>query len=129
MRFLPKNICEKLVKIGCKTDGFAYYGSPPNFPNGVILYKKDFQPDDYLENIPYLIPAFTLEDFVGTHEQAKENRKIIFPDKFCIDCNKIAEQDCKAFHLRQEGDYYFLNEIVNSKDWVEFISEVVDKKD
>ena len=76
MKFLSKPICEKLVKMRCKTEsGFGWdrHGSLR------LLFHDHVPAEDYerTQAGPYHV-AFSIEDFVGTHEQAKENCRILW---------------------------------------------------
>ena len=73
MNFAPKDLCEKLVKMGCRTSGFYHYG-------GDQMKRQWLGVDGgitYSENVS----AFTLEDFVANTEQAKENAKIVWNEE------------------------------------------------
>lgn len=116
MRFLPKTTCEKLVKMGCGSEsGFVHNGEE-------IIYAKNRFVD-----MPMIVtPAFTLEDFVSTDEYAKENCRKIWPDK--------SEDGKFSFKYKMntpKGEWvthsdFFRQEIIKSKDWVEFISKAVE---
>lgn len=116
MRFLPKTTCEKLVKMGLKS-------------TTEFLYLKTDKPVYALDSEPgYVAPAFTLEDFVSTDEYAKENCRKIWPDK--------SEDGKFSFKYKMntpKGEWvshseFFRQEIIKSKDWVEFISEAVEER-
>lgn len=114
MRFLPKEICEKLIEMGCKNQCFFYwYKDLYDYP---IVDKSN-----YKEEFPeHYIPAFSLEDFVGTHEQAKENAKIIWSGVEAISDDP----------LDGNGPKWLLNrhELIDSDDWVEYITNFLNGK-
>jgi len=128
MRFLPKTTCEKLVKIGCKTENKFFHES---IGISHLLLMKGMPHNKTGEWLYWgvgRIPAFTLEDFVSTDEYAKENCRKIWPDK--------SEDGKFSFKYKMntpKGEWvshseFFRQEIIKSKDWVEFISEAVEER-
>lgn len=121
MRFLPKTTCEKLVKMGCETLSRHFWHGDNESPfciNNIAWHiPNEWEP---------LIKAFTLEDFVSTDEYAKENCRKIWPDK--------SEDGKFSFKYKMntpKGEWvthsdFFRQEIIKSKDWVEFISKAVE---
>ena len=68
MNFCPKDLCEKLVKMGCKSESGDVYSCEA---------KEILSGCTPCENCT---PAFTLEDVVANTEQAKENARIVWGD-------------------------------------------------
>lgn len=66
MRFLPKPICEKLVKMGCETLSRHFWYGDNEYPLCVDNLYWNIDPK------VSLVKSFTLEDFVSTDEYAKE---------------------------------------------------------
>ena len=68
MNFCPKDLCEKLVALGCKSISCAYW------------VEKSWGDDieHGKQGMPFDVPAFTLEDFVANTEQAKENARNVW---------------------------------------------------
>ena len=113
LNFLDKKTCETLVKMGCKSESEYYY---------------DPDEDDYLMNAGSdefydrgnEIPAFCLDDFVGTHEDAIFNCQKVFgtmPNKMVIHPDKsiIRDWEC-ARHA-----------MIDSPDWCEYIRKALDE--
>ena len=86
MNFTPKKLCEKLVKMGCKSD------------TNIRFYKCDPDPIRGVQ-----IPAFTLEDFVANTEQARENAKIVWPGVTAVDANDPLEGNLSAWALNRHA--------------------------
>lgn len=123
MRFLPKNICEKLVKIGLKSEsGFYWGGFYGEGPYGPFKGEPKFSSNEKST------PAFTLEDFVSTDEYAKENCRRLWPDK--SEDGKILIKYRMNTPKRESVSHsdFFRQEIIKSKDWVEFIAETVEER-
>ena len=113
MRFLPKTTCEKLVKMGLKS-------------TTEFLYLKTDKPVYALDSEPgYVAPAFTLEDFVSTDEYAKENCRKLFGN-----LNHISMPKGFDGPLIDKGKVFLekRHEIINSEDWVEFISKAMEER-
>ena len=98
MRFLKKQTCQKLIELGCKSDGNFYSWS------------------DVKNNEPHLFPEdtpiFTLCDFLDTTEQAIQNCKILIQDGNNWTLSKIEQ---------------FRHSIIDSIDPIAFIEEYVSK--
>lgn len=114
MRFLDKPTCEKLVKMGCVSESEFYFWLDPlndayKPVPGVPFFSR--------EEIPFKVSAFTLEDFVGTHEQAKENCRILWGLKSELD----------GMYLWKHACYAKRHKILDSDDWVEFLRVEVEK--
>lgn len=67
MNFTSLELSKKLVALGCKSC-------------------SEWWPEEYVFKGEERIPAFCLEDFVGTHEQAWENSKKVFGDVITCGC-------------------------------------------
>ena len=74
MKFASKDLCEKLVKMGCKSE--ARFGWGP-YKEPICLGDATFTMIHSME----IVPAFTLEDFVANTEQARENARIVWGTK------------------------------------------------
>ena len=122
MRFLPKHISEKLIAMGCKSEGgFGYGGLEPGHADIPVHFLDD-------------VSAFSLEDIVGTNSQAKENCKIIWGDKSCFtgDSGVIEYQYscpvCSGNEEVQEAYIYHRHALIDSSDWVKYIGEALEGK-
>jgi len=80
MEYLPKEICDKLKKMGCEPSLDIYRGIPK-----WILYEEY---NKYLlcQWVPYPnlrvideVDCFTPWDFIGTSERARKNAEILWP--------------------------------------------------
>lgn len=118
MKFTSKKLSEKLVMMGCKPH--------PEYLLGYGIFEPNYTdcPTSYMNDIP----AFCLEDFVGTHEQAKENAKIAWGDSEfeglqdfgCVGCNEGACGESFAWHQRHA--------IIDSEDWISYLEETMRKE-
>lgn len=129
MRFLPKTTCEKLVKMGYAPSN-EYFYLKKNHPWDAPAHKYQELNGTSFESRPdnELIQAFTLEDFVSTDEYAKENCRKIWPDK-----SNDGQILIKYKMNTPKGEWvshseFFRQEIIKSKDWVEFISKAVEER-
>lgn len=74
MNFFPRELCEKLEKIGCKSESENFY--VPAHVSTHPLYNLELE---YVnkEDLEKSIPAFYQNDITGCHEQARENMNLI----------------------------------------------------
>lgn len=109
MKFAPKELCKKLIKMGCKSDHFGYQNDRlihySNGPRELLLFGE-------------IIPAFTLEDFVGTHEQAKENAKIVWGDDGKYRMNNPKKEWVLVYDFHR-------HKIIDSDDWTKYLKETI----
>lgn len=110
------------MKMGLKSEsGFYWGGFYGEGPYGPFKGEPKFSSNEKST------PAFTLEDFVSTDEYAKENCRKLFGDDIkdttCPVCDDPESTPRCQFSL--ESYYRYL--IIDSKDWVEFIAEAVEK--
>ncbi len=119
MKFLPENLCKKLIKMGCISEcQFFWYGG--NSPAHLG--------DSNFANHP---EAFCLEDFVGIHEQAKENARIVWGN--AINEDNISDPFPSIEVVTDEGGYYFeakscdlhRHAMIDSEDWVEYLEKFI----
>lgn len=101
MKFAPKELCKKLEGMGCKSESDFYYSRyEPQMT-------EPFYKDSRTEHIARLFYAFTIEDFIGTHEQAKENARIVWglqwPETY---------MSCR-------------HDMIDSADWVKYLEETM----
>lgn len=76
MNFTSLELSKKLVALGCVSQSkYVWIDSDIEFPISIFAVMAF----NYQEDATFT-PAFCLEDFVGTHEQAKENAKKVFED-------------------------------------------------
>lgn len=73
MEFLDKSTCEKLVKIGCKSESAFGYDSTAH----IRKLPHDSIAGSALDLFGPYTTAFTPWDFVGTSKQARENALIL----------------------------------------------------
>ena len=124
MRFLRKDICEKLVELGCVS-------------SKEFLWDKEMDSIEpyhciQFDNINEGFDAFTLCDFLETEAYAVENCRKLKPEKYV--CNKCGEtldkQGCCFRNTTHEfttsGSNWLRNRILNSKDAIQFIEEFVE---
>lgn len=80
MNFLPRDICEKLVEKGCKSESGLWYLSTLPGVHYIWLDEDKYHP---------ICQAFIFQDFCGISEQARKNSKILFGEKLiCYDCGQ-----------------------------------------
>ena len=125
MRFLPKTTCEKLVKMGCVSKSGFYYIKVTDEWEERAYYDPSGKDRSEVE---YCLSVFTLEDFLSTDEYAKENCRKIWPDK-----SNDGQILIKYKMNTPKGEWvshseFFRQEIIKSKDWVEFISKAVEER-
>lgn len=72
MEFFPRELCQKLMEMGCVSEsGFYWY----EFKDGRLLVGREVE-DFYVEYEPKkLCQAFCQNDFTGCTERARENAK------------------------------------------------------
>ena len=126
MRFLPKTTCEKLVKMGCAPSN-EYFYLKKNHPWDAPAHKYQELNGTSFESRPdnELIQAFTLEDFVSTDEYAIDNCRKLFGER------EVVPYDGPRFifnTLKNEGWEQSRHQLIDSKDWVEFISKAVEER-
>lgn len=105
MKFVPPDLCQKLIKLGCESDSKFWYVR--NIENKTeFLEPAAYAPDGPFETVKHnFCPAFSLEDFVGTHSNAHVNVLIIWPD-----------------------ESWRRHAIIDSHDWVEYLREQLEQK-
>ena len=103
-KYIPKDICKKLVRMGCVSESKFYYTIGGLQHCDVHRYGGD------------LVPAFIPWDFVENSQKARENAKILWPQGIYKYGNAIkvdiARHDC-----------------IDSADAVEFIVRSVEAKE
>lgn len=78
-QYTSRELSEKLVKLGCKSQStFSWFY--PLYGKGCVLYENTYAEDAFREG-DEIIPAFEFEDFCGTHEQARENLRNLIGSK------------------------------------------------
>ncbi len=109
MEFFTKEICEKFVEKGCKTEsgfGWSVYIEPICMKDAVhFVFRTGFE-----------IQAFTPWDFLGTSAQALKNAKIIFEEKTI----EILHPD-KIKYFEWKADEYHRHAAIDSPDAVAYI--------
>jgi hypothetical protein len=139
MRFLPKDICEKLVEMGCKSNSGHWFRSDAS------IYGQLNEGDiNYTE----ATPVFTLCDFVATEEYAKENCRKLLPEfRFkpsgpCPHCggdvatrnpkgfcdHLYYPENCKICDFQHMTRNEFRKAIIDSPDAIEYISKAVEER-
>lgn len=79
--FAPRELCENLQAMGCKTESPFYYVWTEGGSVGALVYGIEKpEPQEVFEGkIMVSIPAFTQNDFTGATQQADDNCKIVWP--------------------------------------------------
>lgn len=78
-QYTSRELSERLVKLGCKSQSGFYYLQGRTKPVSRWLDEEFLHP---------IVPAFEFEDFCGTHDQAEENRAVLrdwFSVHECLD--------------------------------------------
>lgn len=81
MKFFKKELCKKLLKLGCVSESDMFHWFGPGIDGEHLLHRSKFYPDDYLENREGNLPAFSIYDFLSDEEYCKENCKKVFGEK------------------------------------------------
>lgn len=83
MNFTSLELSKKLVVLGCKScvEREKYY----------FIHSEELDSEGEQKFEAY--PKFTLEDFVGTHEQAKENTRLLFEDPWSTKRYEMIDSD------------------------------------
>jgi len=72
MKFFSRELCEKLQKLGCKSENWFYW----NVPMSQSILRPSYLPNS--TGRTDAIPAFSQNDFTGCHEQAWQNAEIVW---------------------------------------------------
>lgn len=124
MRFLSKETCQRLVKIGCVSHSGFYYNG-----NGDIGFSFVHNNDPSLGTsnsflLEDEIRIFILEDFLGTHEAAIENCKKVWGEIPVLDDIWVNFE--RPIEFKEDPAWvYMRHKILNSSDWVKFIEDEV----
>lgn len=132
MEFLPKEICLKLLGMGCKSQcGFGYdsTGHIRKLPNDSIagLALDEFGP---------YTTAFTPWDFVGTSKQARENARILWGEESVDSLGTTESQwreEVNAGHIKsgfasgEESYSYHRHACIDAEDAVKYICDAVER--
>jgi hypothetical protein len=126
MTFTDKNLSEKLVKLGCKSQSFLFWFSKIGleFRQGVTQEEVEKVGAD-------MLPAFSLEDFVGPHKEAWKNGAILVPYWFSPDvaCFETIESNVKNFKSYLASMTNKLRHIlIDSPDWLTYLREAVERR-
>lgn len=104
MNFLPRDICEKLVEKGCKSESGLWYLSTLPGVHYIWLDEDKYHP---------ICQAFIFQDFCGISEQSKINRQILWPN---FDINGAGcEWEDKLFDMLK----------MTWDEWVEFMRKTL----
>ena len=117
MKFFPRELCEKLQKLGCKSESESFY---------ICGKVHDRQSD---------IQMFSQNDLTGCHPQARENAKIVWGDGkqfYCPCCEQSEppyesqehngnEEDCFNYKLF----YYHRHVMIDAPDAEEYLKETM----
>lgn len=117
MNFFPRELCEKLEKIGCKSESDFFYRERRSVL-GEWIWESIPQigrpHNEYGVGPQYgsLIPAFYQNDFTGCHEQAWGNMKMIMESR--------GIKDLEWGEMARDVAYY-RHQLIMQKDPAEYI--------
>lgn len=120
-QFAPKELCEKLQAMGCKSES-DFIWAPQKSPAGSIDYILIYRFGE-----SSMTAALTQNDFTGATDQARQNAKIVWgessyngvkyltDDNYSTDCMTNVESHRHA--------------MIDSKDWVKYLEQTMKKGD
>ena len=124
-QYTSRELSEKLVKLGCKSQSGKYWGSWD--------VPFQFRTDGVDRELPKR-PAFEFEDFCGTHEQAHINigllifyiqnkrNKVVRDGGLVILSGKILASEPMSGHD-------LVLEMIKSGDWLKYLEKVMEERE
>lgn len=123
-QYTSRELSEKLVKLGCKSQsGLCYFSYDTE---GLEWFGPQFEIEAKRVGYCHEIQAFEFEDFCGTHAQARENCRIIWPDTNedgTLSIKYIMNNPKKTAVLHWE---YHRHKMVDSEDWLKYLEKVIE---
>lgn len=122
MKFLPKDLSEKALAIGCVSISHFYW---EEFSS--IKERLSYAP--IITGQSRFVSAFCFEDFAGASEQARVNARKVWPEQYnmgvpCPDgllgCGVF---HCKTVFVANEKRHH----MIEAEDWIEFIRPHIEK--
>lgn len=127
MNFFPRELCEHLAAMGCKSESGFYYKT---FENGKIMpgFGICFSGVGCKQHPP----AFSQNDFTGCHSQARENAKIVWGNgAVCDKCGRWMSQPCPwDRNGTHQGDFigamkYHRHKMIDAPDAAKYLEETI----
>jgi hypothetical protein len=112
MNFFPRELCEKLEKLGCKSETEMFWALSPI--NTWQIFDSAYVADD-----PAPVPAFYQNDFTGCHLEAWGNMKVLIEKTY-------KNLDGWGEMARLVG--YQRNKIIIQLDPAKYIEDILDGK-
>lgn len=123
-QYTSRELSEKLVKLGCKSQStFSWFY--PLYGKGCVLYENTYAEDAFREG-DEIIPAFEFEDFCGTHEQARENRKLIW-GAHLLTYTYQASDEIKI-QISKKSFEHEAELMIRSNDWLKYLEKVMEER-
>ena len=127
MEFTDLELSKKLVEVGCWSDSmYRWCLFQDNLEDKIwephlIWLQADGAPFIAYEGKRFMqltsIPAFTLSDFVGTHEQARENARLVWGNKNMAPAayqGQMLDDTWRAFNVARHA-------MIDAPDWREYV--------
>lgn len=119
MKFAPRELCEKLEAMGCKSDSAFYYSGNKDFSEEwIVLPRVCFARED----LPFKTQAFTQNDFTGATEQARKNAEIVWPD--ILDPSS-EDADGNYTEVLEQPSKELRHAMIDSDNWVEYLERTM----
>jgi len=131
MKFAPRELCEKLEKLGCKSENDFVYVCGKKLKNKVVIDAWILFLKDSAIYMDRKITAFSQNDFTGCHKKARENAKLVWGnDNVCKECGSEFQYDYeKGKACSRCGDKrvfrfeFYRYKMIDSEDWIKFIED------
>ena len=117
MTFAPLDLCSKLVNMGCKS--VSDFGWHVDFREPLCLADGSHSLTVYMRSC--MIAAFTLEDFVGTTPEARENARIVFGPRH----RRSYEDQGRPFNPSCTCRDCSRHRMIDSTSWIKYIEETM----
>jgi len=148
MKYAPRELCEKLQKMGCKSENWPSHTymlfkptknetADERWRDSDDFCNSEISPTDSMRLSGYRLykelPKFSQNDFTGCHEQAMKNAKLIFPVSYvCSKCGLPFDQKVTDdlpclptgnHSFATSERFYARHAMIDSDDWVKFLEE------
>lgn len=115
MKFFSRELCEKLQKLGCKSEEPSFWWTTYPYPISTDACRKV---KEYMG-----FKAFFQNDFTGCHEQALENAKIVWSDEMLI----TEDSYTGVSNFSSERWHWCRHSMIDSTDAEEYLKETMAK--
>lgn len=126
MKFFQKEICEKLVKLGCVSlSNHEWWGKKFATQTSYTVWSLTDASDYQTSNSFYVVQAFTLLDFLSTEEYARENCRILFGDRKANDMEFSWCTGCQESCCGMGLDWHVRHAILDSPDGIDYVVKFI----